>query len=323
MRYDYLLVVGPGRSGSDFLYRILLTHPDLARPEIKEGYCYRSASGRRRAQEWMRRNPDRILPDIANLAYKDAALRPGLARLLDDGCRILLVVLLREHRARAVSMMRFRRSRGEFAALGGRRRLEKSVLQDRLTPDRLQAIYGAGADVLTIGFPALTANTDAVLDALASVCGIARFPGGGQFDPDSDSQYPHGQYPRNAAMAARSPYLSAGGKLAAAALRRLGLRRTLQNLKDSQRVNRIFLRPLNPERDDDNPQLTGSAARLLESEYAACCALAASGSQPLADGVYFRPYAALSGGKAGVSTVSATPDSGLRRNDGRGVWNGG
>ena len=313
MRYDYLLVVGPGRSGSDFLYRILLTHPDLARPDIKEGYCYRSGSGRRRAQEWRRRNPRRMLPDIANLAYKDAALLPGLARLQDDGCRILLAALLRDHRERAVSMMRFRRSRGEFAALWGQRRLEKSVLQDRLTPDRLQAIYGAGADVLTIGFPALTANTDAVLDALASVCGIARFPGGGQFGPDAYSQYP-----RNAAMAARSPYLSAGGKLAAAALRRLGLRRTLQNLKDSRRVNRIFLRPLNPERDGDNPQLTGAAARLLESEYAACCALAASGAQQVADGVYFRSWTSRSGGEGGVSTVIAAPDSGLRRNDGKG-----
>ena len=282
MRYDYLLVVGPGRSGSDFLYRILLTHPDLAQPEIKEGYCYRTASGRRRAQELIGRNPGRILPDIANLAYKDPALLPGLARLHDDGCRILLVVLLRDHYARAVSMMRFRRSRGEWAALWGRRRLEQSVLQDRLTPDRLQAVYAAGADVLTIGFPALTSNTDAVLDALASVCGIAAFPDG--------RQQPAGSYPAysyNEAMAARSPYLAAAGKLAAIALRRLGLRRTLQNLKDSRRVNRLFLKPLNQD-DDAAARLTGTATLLLEREYAACCELAASGAQMMAEGVYFR-----------------------------------
>lgn len=284
MRYDYLLVVGPGRSGSDFLYRILLTHPDLARPEIKEGYYYRSTSGRRRAQEQIRRNPGRILPDIANLAYKDPGLLPGVARLQDDGCRILLVVLLREHGARAVSMMRFRRSRGEWAALLGRRRLEQSVLQDRLTPDRLQAVYSAGADALTIGFPAFTDNTDVVLDALASVCGIAAFPDGRQRPAGSCA----GSY--NEAMAARSPYLSAGGKLAAIALRRLGLRRTLQRLKDSRRVKRLFLKPLHPDDDDAAAaaRLTGAAALLLEREYAACWELAASGAQMVAEGVYFR-----------------------------------
>lgn len=286
MRYDYLLVVGPGRSGSDFLYRILLGHPDLARPEIKEGYYYRSPSGRRRARERMRRNPGQMLPDIANLAYKDPALRPGLARLQDDGCRILLVILLREHRARAVSMLRFRRSRGELAALLGRRRLEKSVLQDRLTPDRLQAIYEAGADALTIGFPALTAHTDAVLDALASVCGIAPFPDSGR--PPDSAAYSYS----NEAMAARSPYFSAAGKLTALALRRLGCRRTLQKLKDSRRVNRLFLKPLRPESaNPPRPELTAAAIRLLETEYAACCALAESGAQRLADGVYFRPSA--------------------------------
>ena len=276
MRYDYLLVVGPGRSGSDFLYRRLRGHPDLALPEIKEGYYYRNPSGQRRAQRQMRRHPGQILVDIANLAYKDPALRPGLARMQADGCRILLVVLIRDHHARAISMLRFRQSRGEWAALRGRRRLEQSVLQDRLTPDRLQAIYAAGADVLTIGFPALTANTDATLDALASLCGIARFPAGG---PQS--------HPFNAAMAARSPYLSAAGKLSAVALRRLGFRRTLQNLKDSPRIRRIFLTPLRP--DAASPQLTGDVIRQLETDYAACCALAKSGSQRLADGVYFRP----------------------------------
>ena len=276
MRYDYLLVVGPGRSGSDFLYRRLRGHPDLALPEIKEGYYYRNPSGQRRAQRQMRRHPGQILVDIANLAYKDPALRPGLARMQADGCRILLVVLLRDHHDRAVSMLRFRSSRGEWAALRGRRRLEQSVLQDRLTPDRLRSIYAAGADVLTIGFPALTANTDATLDALASLCGIARFGAG---VPQS--------YPFNAAMAARAPYLSALGKLAAIALRRLGFRRTLQNLKDNPRIRRIFLTPLPP--DAAAPQLTDDAIRQLETDYAACRALAKSGSQILADGVYFRP----------------------------------
>lgn len=276
MRYDYLLVVGPGRSGSDFLYRNLRGHPDLALPEIKEGYYYRTPSGQRRAQRQMRRNPGQILVDIANLAYKDPALQPGLARMQADGVRILLIVLLRDHHARAISMLRFRRSRGEWAALRGRRRLEQSVMQDRLTPDRLRVIYAAGADVLTIGFPALTTDTGAALEALASVCGIARFPAGG---PQS--------YPFNAAMAARSLWLAAVGKLAALTLRRLGFRRTLQSLKDNPRIRRIFLTPLRP--DAAMPQLPEAAVRQLETDYANCGALAKSGSQRLADGVYFRP----------------------------------
>ncbi len=36
---DYLLAVGPGRSGSEFLYENLKSKPGFVFPEIKEG-CY-------------------------------------------------------------------------------------------------------------------------------------------------------------------------------------------------------------------------------------------------------------------------------------------
>ena len=36
--YDYVLAVGPHRSGTTFLYRALAAHPGFRAPEIKEAY---------------------------------------------------------------------------------------------------------------------------------------------------------------------------------------------------------------------------------------------------------------------------------------------
>ena len=45
--YDYLLIAGPGRSGSTFLYQILNGHAMFVAPVIKEGYLYRSPACQR------------------------------------------------------------------------------------------------------------------------------------------------------------------------------------------------------------------------------------------------------------------------------------
>ena len=149
LAYDYLLVVGPGRSGSELLYERLKAHPAFAFPEIKEGYYYRSPRAWRRARRALGAGSGgpRILADIANLAYRDGALAGGVEALRGGGCRILIAVLLRDHVDRAMSMARFRRSRGELAALLGAARLEAAVVRDRLTPDRLLGVYRLDADV--------------------------------------------------------------------------------------------------------------------------------------------------------------------------------
>lgn len=272
--YDYLLVVGPGRSGSDFLYRQLQAHPQLAFPEIKEGYYYRSI---RRYRKF--RSPQAgaglILSDIANLAYQDPKLPGGVARLQAAGARILLVVLLRQHCDRAVSMLAFRQSRGEYPlGRGGQRRLADAVLRDRLTPEQLARLYQMDTDVLTIHFPTLVGNPAGILAALAAVCGIDNFP-------------PPQVGVVNPAANARNFLLARLGRFAARSMRRLGLRRALQRVKDNPRLMNLFFRPRPPL--EPLPELPAASRDCLEQTYRECCALvAAAPAEKIAAGVYFR-----------------------------------
>ena len=268
---DYLLVIGPGRSGSEFLYRRLRGHPAFAFPEIKEGYYYRSP----RAFRTARAGADgRVLVDVANLGYRDATLAPGVRALLDDGVRVLLVLLLRDHGERARSMIAFRRSRGEFSALLGARRLERAVVRDRLTREQLRTVYALDADVLALCFDALTTDAAATLDCLAAHCGVAPFA------PAAETGAV------NEAARARVLPLAAAGKLAALALRRLGLRRTLQRLKDSRRLRALFFVPLDGA--DAATPLSDAHARLLAECWRECRETVAEASERVRPGVFLR-----------------------------------
>lgn len=269
--YDYLLVVGPGRSGSDFLFRNLQDHPALISPGIKEGYYYRSPAVFQRARR-AAGGGGAILVDIANLGYQDPALGAGVWRLREEGVRILMVVLLRHHGARAESMMRFRKSRGEVSALRGRRILEESVLRDRLTAERLAELYGLPVDLLVIGFPALVNRTQEVMNLLADRCGVERLPA-------------HGADRVNESVVARAVWFSALGKITAVALRHLGFRKTLQRLKDDPRVGTLFFTPSPAEAP------VGLSRRRwlsLEETWRDCRALVEQRSVEVADGVFLR-----------------------------------
>ena len=218
-RVDYLLVVGPGRSGSDFLYRILRAHPDYAIPEIKESAYYRSVRAYQRGRTKVR-PPGKLLCDIANDAYHDPKLLPGVRALQQQGVSILVMVLLRSHRDRALSAMRFRKSRGRPSALLGAQRLEESVVRDRLTPQMLEDIFRLDVDVLTVDFATLVGETDRFLAKLAALCRTAPFD-----DVPADAV--------NVSTRARFVWLSTLGWLSAVVLRGLGLNSLLQRIKDS------------------------------------------------------------------------------------------
>ena len=268
MKYDYVLVVGPGRSGSEFLYENLRRHQRIGFPEIKEGYYYRSARAYRRARGRLGKGV--MLADIANLAYNDARLPDGVRALQGAGERVLLVVLLRDHRERAASMMRFRRSRGERTALLGTRRLEAAVVADRLTADDLARIYAIDADALTLRFDALTGDPAAALAALYSQCGIEM---GGA--PVASVV--------NESERARFVPLAALGKAAALLLRRLGCRRLLQRVKDSAVVRRVFFAAGAPD-----ARLSAEAEATLAGAYAECDVAVEAGGDRVGEGVYLR-----------------------------------
>lgn len=275
MKYDYVLVVGPGRSGSEFLYENLRRHPRMRFPEIKEGYYYRSLRDYRRARG--RLGAGIMLADIANLAYKDGGLPDGVRALQGAGERVLLVVLLRDHRERAASMMRFRRSRGERTALLGARRLEAAVVADRLTADDLARIYGIDADALTLRFEALTGDPEGALAAVYSQCGIEM---GGA--PVARAV--------NESERARFMPLAALGKATALLLRRLGCRRLLQRVKDSAGVRRLFFAP-----GAWDATLSAESEATLGAAQLECIAAVEAASERVGEGVYLRRASAQGG----------------------------
>lgn len=269
--YDYLLVAGPGRSGSTFLYRALAAHPAFCAPALKEGGYYRSHRRFERARR--RLAPGVALLDADNLAWRDPALG-NVAALVRRGRRVLVVVLLRRHRERAASVVAFRASRVLPALLaGGRDGLERAALGDALTPEALERIHGLGADVLTIAFEALTRTPGAVLDTLARLCAADPFA-------------PPDPAPVNARAVARHPVLAAAGTLAAAALRRAGAHRALQRLKDEPCLVALFFRPARP---DEGIHLAEATCRRLDRRYGECLAAVERGAGRLGDGLWFRP----------------------------------
>ena len=268
--YDYVLVTGPGRSGTRFLLANLETHPDLDTTRGEGAYYYRSRRRLRKAVARSRSSPRRqVLVDVANLAYKDPALARAVPRLRDDGLRILLVALLRDHRRRAVSMMRFRRSRGQPSALFGARRLEQAVLRDRMKPEHLRGLMRLDADLMVVPFATLTGRTGSVLRALSAQCGIAEF---GKVRRDAVNQ----------AVDARLVPLAALGTATAAVLRILGLREAVRRVKHAPLVKSLLFRPASTRR-----RRLGSATQdVLAATYGECLSLLQETSSWAGDAVY-------------------------------------
>ena len=267
---DYLLVVGPGRSGSTFLYRLANRHAAFSAPRIKEGCYYRSPGRFEKALREIQKNTSSILLDVANLAWRDPALSGGVKALMNRGYRVLLVVLLRDHLDRAISMARHRRSRGIPSALLGRRVLEHALVRDSLTPEDLSGIFSLGPDVLVVGFKALTGNTVETLDSLACLCGTEGF----------DATDPA---PANPTLRAHNMLLSALGKLAATALRGARCYRLLQRLKDSPRITRLFFRPTD---GGDWPRFDKKTENLFADLSTACQHTVQQAGEPLAEDLW-------------------------------------
>ena len=271
LRYDYLLVVGPGRSGSTFLYEILKRHPDFAFPEIKEGYYYRSPRVFDRLYRPVA-DSGRILVDVANLAYRDARLTGGVEALRSRGIEPLLVVLLRDHRDRAVSMIRYAKSRGRPAVWMGPRMLEKRIVRERLTPAAVRRLLALDADLLCIDFNALTRDTRSCLDVLASLCGSAPFT--------------HRTPPAvNESVASRNLLLASAATLVRTVMRRLGFRRALQSLRETTFLQRLLFVPL---RTAERPALSPASERTLDAARRECRSIIGASARLVAGGVQVR-----------------------------------
>lgn len=269
-RYDYLLVVGPGRSGSDLLYENLKKHPMFSSPEIKEGYYYRSLSRYRKARALA---PDIILADVSNRAWCDPRLNEGVESIAREGDRILQVMLLRRHRDRAVSIARFRRSRGSLSALGSVRHLKKSVMRDVLTMHELSIAFNTEADLMVIDFEALTADPRTVLDEISRACGV-QMP-----DEVIDAKL-------NQSMKARFIPLSVFGTSIARLMRRAGFLKLLQRFKNSALIHKAFWLP--SDEHDKRIEFSSTDLKTLDNHWSECSAYVEEHTFNVADGVRFR-----------------------------------
>ncbi len=269
--YDYVLAVGPSRSGSTFLYRALNAHPAFCAPEIKEAHYYRSPRRLARALGELRGSGAMLL-DVADTAWPDPQLAK-VAELARGGVRTLVVVLLRRHRDQVRSTMAYRKSRVLPALAGwmsGPAGLERAAVRDSLTPAALERIFALGADVLTVEFEVLADRPRPVLDALARLCRAEPF---GRI----------ATAPVNPAQRARFAPLAAAAKLAAVALRAAGARRTLQALKDRPRIVALVFRPA---AEAERPALSEAAGARLDRREQACRAAVGAASEPLAEGLW-------------------------------------
>ena len=272
--FDYVLVVGPGRSGTTYLYEILQKHYAVGFPEIKESYYYRSPRRLRRVRKQL--SPKYTLGDVANLAYLDPRLPQAVNNLQAEGIRVLLVVLLRDHLDRAQSMVHFAISRGRALRKGGYKELIQKVVSRRLTPGQLDAIYATGLDVATLDYDFLTTQPNSVFNRLANLCGI----------PPCSQSLPLAR--SNPSELARSVVAAAFASFLATGLRKVGLRRTLQWLKGNRWLHRQFFKPL-PKDFHKSPAFAFETeqVRLLEQTRNECWAAARRNSKPLGEGFFW------------------------------------
>ena len=289
-RVDYLLIAGPGRSGSTYLFEGLAARGDFVAPAIKEGAYYRSPRRLRRAVG--RLPAGAVLLDGANAAWRDPRLA-GLAGAGRAGYRVLLVLLVRGHVDWARSMKAFRASRGDWLGWLGGAALERGVVRDSPGPADAARLLALGVDVLCVEFAALVRDPAAVLDRIAGLCGR---PPAGLAPPPAAA---------NPGVAARNQAAAALGKSAAVALRALGWRRLLRRLKASGRLRRAFFRPL----DGPPAPLSPASERELLRRERDWRAVLEAGTVAVADGLRLKAAARPPGGerhRPGTEVAGAT-----------------
>ena len=270
--YHYLLFVGPGRSATTYVYQILRDYYSVSFPDIKESHYYLKPRRYRRARGQIPEG--HLLGDISNDAYMDLGLPLALRRLKSEGVRVLVVVILRGHIDRARSMLQFDLSRGRALGPGGKAGLENRVVGRRLTPDHLHNICSAGTNVVVLDFDLLTIRPNAVLNRLASECGIA----------PSDEKLP--RVGPNASEKARLQPMTAAAVLLAKAMRWAGLLRVLQRLKDNLWIHGLFFKPLHHHDDDNVQSLSAEHMDILHNENRRCWRLLRQRSNIALEGFY-------------------------------------
>ena len=142
----------------------------------------------------------------------------------------------------------------------------------------LDDIFSLDVDVLTVDFTTLVEDTEGFLARLAYRCRTAPFD-----DVPAEAV--------NVSTEARFVWLSTLGWFGAVALRRLGLTRLLQRVKDSRWVDRVFFNALASGQEDI--RLDDSSVRILDAAHRQCWSLVTALSEQEQQGLFIRRSSAV------------------------------
>jgi sulfotransferase family protein len=225
--------IGPGRSGTSWLYEMLDAHPGvaMARGTKETEYFNREFH---RGRDWYERFFDgsvAVRGEISQRYVFDPEVAARMAALVPDA---KILVTLRAPLERMLSVYRYKRRAGLWSKPFPDMLREDSSLVDENRYDRLLEPFFAAyprTQILLCLYDDLQRSASAYLGEVLSFIGApdARLPAG------VDSVV-------NPAAAARSPALASASHFAATALRRAGLYGVLRRAKRSGFLRSLVLR---------------------------------------------------------------------------------
>jgi hypothetical protein len=231
--------IGPGRSGTSWLYEMLDAHPGVAMARgTKETEFF--SREYHRGVEWYERFFDASIAARGEISQRyvfDPAVPGRIARLIPDA---RIIVTLRAPIERMLSVYRYRRRVGTYTASFAEALRADPSLVDENRYDLLLAPYLAAfprPNILFCLYDDLQHSPVAYLRTVLGFIGAATDP-----LPESVSEVV------NPAAVARSPLAASASRIVATALRKAGLLTLLKAAKRNRHVRGLVLRT---EREDE------------------------------------------------------------------------
>ena len=226
----YLLVAGPGRSGSTYLYNVMSQHPEVVTAGWKEAYLYRNE---RKLLSTLRKNSRRkVLLDVANRGFVDPKLREFLANYSgSEPYRLTLIYLYRDQGERLASVFDFRKSRGMIEAYLPQRLAEKLLISDIFSSRHIQGQQSPHYETFILKTERMQRDPTRFLAELDKMLHLGL-----------DQTKPLVAVHFNERRDARMLWASSIGKVAASLLRWLGMARIVEAIKTQPQIEKLFFK---------------------------------------------------------------------------------